>query len=147
MKNYVITGATGHLGNTLVNQILNTSADNIKLLVLPNEDVSIYNSARVTIVYGNILDKAFLEREISKDNIVIHMAGIVDISAGNKDLLYKVNIEGTRNIASVCYEKQVDKFVYTSSVHVIPCGGAEKVLSEPTDFNADNVVGDYAKSK
>lgn len=147
MKNFVITGATGHIGNTLVNEICKIDGAKIKLLVLKGEDVSIFKGMPVVIKYGNILDKEFLQREINQNDVVFHLAGIIDISSDKKDMLYKVNVEGTKNIASVCLEKKVKKFIYTSSVHAIIPLKKGVVLREPNSFDETKIVGDYAKSK
>lgn len=147
MKNFVVTGATGHLGNTLVQELLKVKNSTLKLLVLDGEDVSIFKDQDLTIAYGNVLDVEFLKKEINEGDIVFHLAGIIDISSSNKDLLYKVNVEGTKNIATVCMEKNVSKFVYTSSVHVIPPLKKGVSLAEPLEFDSNKIVGDYAKSK
>lgn len=147
MENFVITGATGHIGNTLTRELSKIPNAKIKLLVLPNEDISIFDDLNVEIKYGNILDLEFLKREISENDVVFHLAGIIDISSENKDLVYNVNVQGTKNIASVCLERKVKKFVYTSSVHVIPPLKKGVVLFEPKIFNEEIIVGDYAKSK
>jgi len=152
MQNYVITGATGHLGNTVIKDLLKTEEEKyITILVLRGEDISQFqNIDNIDIRYGNILDKYILRKIIRKDSIVIHMAGIIDISNKNREKLYEVNIEGTRNMAEISREKGVKQFIYTSSVHVIPVRKGifkSELLKEPTEFNSKFVVGDYAKSK
>lgn len=147
MKQFVVTGATGHIGNTLV-EILNKIEDSqIKLLVLKGENVSMFKKKNIEIKYGDILDIEFLRREINPKDVVFHLAGIIDISSDKKDMLYKVNVEGTKNIATVCLEKQVEKFVYTSSVHAIEPLKKGNLLYEPEIFDEAKIVGDYAKSK
>lgn len=147
MENFVVTGATGHIGNTLVRELSKIDDAKIKLLILPDEDVSVFNDLNVEIKFGNILDINFLKREINENDVVFHLAGIIDISSAKKDMVYKVNVEGTKNIASVCLEKKVKKFIYTSSVHVIPPLKKGVLLGEPEIFNEKIIIGDYAKSK
>lgn len=147
MERFIVTGATGHIGNTLVKELVKIKDAKIKLLVLNGEDVSIFDKLNVEIKFGNILDIDFLRKEISENDVVFHLAGIIDISSDKKDMLYKVNVEGTRNIATVCLGRKVKKFIYTSSVHVIHPEKKGVLLNEPTIFNEETIIGDYAKSK
>lgn len=141
---FLVTGATGHLGNTVVKQLIEQKHD-VSAIVLPKDDVSCLQGLPVNFIFGNILDKHFLQNTITQDCVVIHMAGVVDITHFNKHALFDVNIRGTQNVADVCFEKKV-RMVYTSSVHVIdPNQGP--VLKEPTVFNEKKIVGLYAKSK
>ena len=141
---FLVTGATGHLGNTVVKQLIEQN-HTVSAIVLPKDDVTCLQNVPVTFLYGNILDKAFLQSVITPNVTVIHMAGIVDITRFNKHALFEVNIRGTQNVADVCFEKNA-RLVYTSSVHVIDPKQGE-VLKEPTIFNEKKIVGLYAKSK
>lgn len=147
MENFIITGGTGHIGVNLVRRLKEHKDIKIKLLVLPGEDISPLNDYDTHIAYGNVLDRNFLEREIEPCSTVIHMAGIIDISSENKDLLYKVNVDGTRNIADIALKNKVKRLVYTSSVHAIPPLKKGAPMSEPELLDENKVVGDYAKSK
>ncbi len=146
MFNFVVTGATGHLGNVVVKELLKENY-NVKVLLLPNEDLSPLKDLNIEIAYGDVRNKKFLEDNISKDSFVIHMAGIIDVSSKKNDLLYDVNVNGTKNIADVCLEKGV-KLIYTSSVHTIPVIPKDNSkLTEPTNFDETKIEGAYAKSK
>lgn len=146
-EKYIITGATGLVGNNLVRKLDKKHAD-LTLIVLPEENISyLPQTPNITIKYGNVLDRDFLKKEIQPDSIVIHVAGIVDISSANKDMVYKVNVEGTKNICDICLQNKVKKLIYTSSVHAIKPLTKHKEMSEPNKFNPDEIIGDYAKSK
>lgn len=147
MKHYVVTGATGHLGNNLVDRLLLAGDGTVTVFAMPDENVGMFAGKAVEIRYGNVLDCNFLESNIRAGDVVFHLAGIVDISAGDKSAVYKVNIEGTENVLKTCLKKGVSKFVYTSSVHVIEPAEGNQPMTEPTRFDADKIVGDYAKSK
>ncbi|MGN1099849.1 MAG: NAD-dependent epimerase/dehydratase family protein, partial [Christensenellales bacterium] len=93
---YVITGGTGHIGNTLTRLIRKREPDSvIRLLLLPGEDTTIFRDVEgIGFAYGDVLDRDFLMREIEPDDVVFHLAGIIDISSENKDRLYEVNVRG-----------------------------------------------------
>ena len=140
-----VTGATGHIGNVLVKELFSIGYQ-VTSLVLPKDKINIIEPY-TDIVYGNILDYDFLEKTIKDFDIVFHLAGIVDIGTGKKKLLYKINVEGTKNIVKVCQKNHIKKLIYTSSVHAfeeLPHGSK---MTEPKSFDSHKVKGHYAKSK
>ena len=146
MANFVVTGATGHLGNVVVKMLLANNY-NVKVLVLNGEDISPIEGLNIEIKYGDVRDKEFLKENITGTDIVVHMAGVIDVSSKKNDLLLDVNVNGTKNVADVCLEKGA-LMIYTSSVHTIPANENENILlSEPTTFDENNIEGAYAKSK
>lgn len=146
---YLITGANGHLGGTLV-RMLSRAGAFVRGLILPGECPPSFPG--VCYIQGDVRDKDSLrplfEGLAGKECIVIHTAGIVDISEHGSDLLYDVNVNGTKNIIALCREYQAHRLVYVSSVHAIP----EKrkhltVLREVSAFSPLWVEGGYAKTK
>ena len=81
------------------------------------------------------------------ETVLIHTAGIIDISDQVSPLAYEVNVNGTKNILALCREYGVSRLLYVSSVHAIPEGDKSSVLHEVTHFSPDAVVGGYAKTK
>lgn len=144
MARYRIIGATGHLGNVTTKRLVQ-QGHTVCTLLLPGEDLSPLQGAPVEIVYGDIRDKAFLQANIATGDIVIHMAGVIDVSSKKNDHLIHVNVFGTKNVVDVCTQ-QGARLVYTSSVHVIPPLG-NIALKEPVVFDETKISGAYAKSK
>jgi len=151
-KCWIITGANGHFANTLVRELL-AQGESVLGFVLPNDKSLALEGLGVDIVEGNIVDPLTIERLIdeckadAKDICLIHAAGIVSIDFKEKELIHRVNVGGTRNIAEICLRKGVGRFVYISSVHAIPELPDKKQISEVTEFDPDLVEGLYAKSK
>ncbi len=147
-KLYIVTGANGHLGNTIV-RMLSRNGEKIRGLILPSEDDN--DSENVHYVKGDVRNPQSLEPLFEDTEglevVVIHTAGIVDISERLYQTMYDVNVNGTRNVVSLCMKHKVRRLVYVSSVHAIPENGSLHVLKEVERFSADQVVGDYAKTK
>lgn len=142
---YIVTGGTGHIGNVLIKE-LTKIVGKVTALVLPNEDVSCLNGANVDIVYGDVTDREFIFKLIGKGDVVFHLAGLIDIENAPFSVVEKVNVGGTKNVVDACIENKAKRLVYTSSVHIIE--PIEKnLLVEPTEFDENKVVGNYAKSK
>lgn len=150
-KLYIITGACGHLGNTIVRTLVKREQTEIRGLIMPREEAEAIPYPQVRYFTGDVRDKASL-RPLFEDTgdaevYVIHTAGIVDISDTVSTLLYDVNVNGTGNIVELCMEYSVRRLLHVSSVHAIPEGDADMVLSEINQFSPENVEGGYAKTK
>lgn len=147
-KLYIVTGATGHLGNTLIRQLKKRGSE-IRGLILPTETAA--NQPGIRYFQGDVRDKSSLEPLFAdtddREVIVFHTAGIIDISEKVSQSMYEVNVGGTRNMVELCREHQVKRLVYVSSVHAIPEKNKLQVLEEVDHFSADEVVGGYAKTK
>ena len=142
----VVTGATGHVGNVLVRELISRGRA-VRTLVIPDDDLHPLDGLDVDIVHGDVTDLAGLESALAGADIVFHLAGIVTIMPGMEKALERVNVGGVRNVAAACRAVGVSRLVYTSSVHAI----AEPPLGTPVDeaqpFDPDRVLGDYARSK
>ena len=145
---FIITGAQGHLGSTLVRMLKNTDIQ-VRGLVLPQEMTQ--NEKNVSYYAGDVREKQSMrplfENTDGYEVTVIHTAGMVDISEKVSQKLYDVNVNGTKNVVSLCLENKVHRMVYVSSVHAIPEKGSLEVMSEVKHFSPDLVTGGYAKTK
>ena len=147
-KIVIVTGANGHLGSTLL-RLLRDCDVQVRGLVLPGQTMKKYENTHC--YYGDVRDiesmrPMFTDIE-NAEVLVIHTAGIVDISENVSPLLYDVNVGGTRNLIALCREYAVRRLVYVSSVHAIPESDKTAVLAEVRHFSPDEVVGGYAKTK
>jgi len=142
----VVTGATGHIGNVLIRELI-TRRLIVRALVMPNDDYSPLTDLEVEIVRGDVTDLKSLESAFRGTDIVFHLAGIVTIMPSMKKVLERVNVGGVRNVAEACRASGVRRLVYTSSVHAIAEPPHGTVIDESQPFDPDRVLGDYARSK
>jgi dihydroflavonol-4-reductase len=151
-KLWIITGANGHFGNTLVRELLK-QGETVIGFVLPNDRSPALDGLNVIKVKGDVTDPFAIEQLIDtagidpKDICLIHAAGIVSIDFKEKELIHQVNVKGTMNIAKICLQKGIGRFVYISSVHAIEELPNKQSITEVTKFDPDRVEGLYAKSK
>lgn len=145
---YIITGANGHLGNTLVRFLKRQGAE-VRGLILPGETGRIRGG--VTYVQGDVCEPASLvplfRDTAGRAVTLIHTAGIVDIADDVTEQMYAVNVGGTKNIIELCRQHPGTRLLYVSSVHAIPETDKLQVLHEVNHFTPDAVVGGYAKTK
>ncbi len=153
---YAVTGAFGHLGNTIVRALLRRG-ERVRALALPSDSCpSLENRdpGRLEIVRGDVRDPAamdaFFQRREGERVLALHAAGIVTIASDVKPAVYDVNVNGTMNVIRSAIRQKVDSFLYVSSVHALPAGKDLRVireLSDPEAFRPELVEGGYAKTK
>ncbi|OGO24445.1 MAG: epimerase [Chloroflexi bacterium RBG_16_50_9] len=142
----VVTGATGHIGNVLVRELI-TRGQTVRAVVLPNDDARPLLGLNAEIIYGDVTNLQSLISAFDGADLVFHLAGIVTIMPSMKKVLERVNVGGVRNVAEACRTSGVRRLVYTSSVHAITEPPHGTVIDETQPFDPDRVLGDYARSK
>lgn len=147
---YLVTGAAGHLGNTIVRELADKGAP-VRALILPNEETDALKSLPVAIYRGDVTVPdtlaSFFDVPDPDNTVVIHCAGIVSITSALNPVLYRVNVTGTKNVCDLCVAGGIGRLVYVSSVHAIPEAPHGQTIIETSDFSPDRVVGAYAKTK
>jgi dihydroflavonol-4-reductase len=123
------------------------AGEKVRALVLPCEDRTPLDGLDVEIFAGDILDPGTLRSAFSGVKIVYHLAGIISILPGSDSSVYRVNVEGTRNIIQAAKEAGVTRLVYTSSIHAIARVPHGITIDETIPFNPDQALSDYDRSK
>ena len=141
---YVIIGATGHIGNNLVRMLVEESQE-VKVLVR-KIDRSIEN-LNVTYIVGDVLNKEFLLKNINKNDIVIHLAGIIDIKNKLQKETNDINYLGTVKVVNASIEKNAKRLVYLSTVDCIYKETMDEVVKEPTRMRVEMFNQNYPISK
>lgn len=148
-KIYIVTGANGFLGNNIVRKLLNNNEE-VRALVLPDADLSSLKGLNCKIYNGDVTKLETLKEIFMIDTncklIVIHCAAIVYIKSKYDQMVYDVNVNGTKNIVKKVLESNA-KLVYVSSVHAITEKKNKALITEIKDFDKEKVKGLYAKTK
>lgn len=140
---YVITGSTGHIGNNIARCLINDNKD-VKLLVR-KIDASI-KDLNAEIIIGDVFDKKFLSSNINENDIVIHLAGVIDIKNNKKEQTLSINYEGTKTILDISILNKAKRFIYFSTVDCIYKENNE-LVKEPIKMYPDKFVDNYSYSK
>ncbi|MBP3619390.1 MAG: NAD-dependent epimerase/dehydratase family protein [Clostridia bacterium] len=147
MQHYIITGASGHIGNNLV-RLINKLEPQAKVTVLTRRQITHeLDGAVCTQQIGNLQDPTFLARFIKKDTIVVHLACLIDLTNKKKEESFAINFEMTKKICDLCIKNKVKRFIYVGSVDAIYRTGKEEEICEPEDYYPDKVEGNYGISK
>ena len=144
----LVTGGLGHIGSKLISEY--AKRKDIELIrILDNLSTQRYSSLfnlpkrKYEFIEADINDNL---DDIMKDiDIVIHLAAITDAPAtiDNKELTFKVNLEGVENVLKEASKAGVKKFLFPSTTSVY--GEAEGIVDE----NYDNYkpASPYAEAK
>ena len=141
----IVTGATGHIGNVLVRQLVEKGQE-VRAMILPKESTRSLEGQDVEIVEANVLDPDSLNKSFKGMQTVYHLAGLISILPGEDLTVREVNIQGTRNVLTAAKKAGVEKLVYTSSIHAVK-RVSKGVIDESAGFDPNNTYGEYDRSK
>jgi nucleoside-diphosphate-sugar epimerase len=138
----LVTGASGFVGKAVVERL---SADNFEIYVLLNSRTSDKNHTKdlgdSRIIYADITDYGNVEKlfGVGKMDAVIHCAGLAhQFGDTAESAFWKVNVEGTGNVAKLAVRLQARRFILISSVAVYG-----KAVSEKSSDEAEPVTEDW----
>lgn len=140
----LVTGATGHIGYALLKELVD-SGEKVRILI--RKDSKQFDGIECEKVYGDVTDIDQLRAAFEGVDVVYHLAGIIDINADQEDMIWNVNVGGTKNVVQACEEKGVRRLVYASSVDAFEPLPDNQVMKEIDNFPVDNLEGTYAKTK
>ncbi|MBQ5926830.1 MAG: NAD-dependent epimerase/dehydratase family protein, partial [Clostridia bacterium] len=144
---YVITGASGHIGNNLVRLIAQKEPSAEILLLTRRPITKEIENIPCKQVVGNLSDVNFLREHITSSSFVVHLAGVVDLTNKKKEECQKVNVLLTKTICDVCQTVGVQKFIYVGSVDGIDKSDAVQPIREPLEYYPEKIQGNYGQSK
>jgi len=101
-----VIGATGHLGNVLIRELLEKRYK-VRAIIPEGEDITPIKDLSVEIFRADITDLSSITAATRGLEYVFHCAGIIGISGKQKNLMYKVNVEGTKNVIGACIRNNV----------------------------------------
>lgn len=142
---WLVSGATGHIGNVLVRKLLGRG-EKVRALIPRGESRDPLDGLDVDVVEGDVLDLDSVFESLRGIRGIFHLAGVISIMPGANPFVRKVNVEGTKNVLRAAKESGVEKVVYTSSIHAIQ-RVEDGVIDETLPYDADNPYGAYDRSK
>ena len=146
MIKILITGGAGYIGSVLIPFLLDegfkvTVYDS--LLYGGHSLLPFITNKNFSLINGDIRDKESLSHPIKKNDVIIHLAAIVGLSACNKNqrLAYSTNVQGTKNVVDILSSDQ--QLIYASTVSIYGASSAD-ICNEDSPLNP---ISYYAKTK
>lgn len=141
-----MTGASGHIGNVLVRQLIE-QGESVRVLTKDGKKPLWLDHLDFEVFKGDLRDQTAVNAAIAGVNEVFHLASKISISSFNSKELTAINVLGTKHVVDACLAHGVKRLVYTSSVHALPEGKHGTAITEESDFSGKDLFGAYARTK
>ena len=145
-KKVFVTGANGMLGNNICRELLEQNYQ-VKAFCLKDNRKNLLEGLAIEYVQGDILDQEQLNKEMKDCSYVIHIAAITDLWPRRKEIINKVNIQGTKNIVEACKKNGIKRLVHIGSASSFNSGAIDKPGNENEPFTGWKYGMDYLDSK
>jgi len=110
-----ITGATGFIGNQLINRLSNTEHQLYCLVRNSNPAAERLKAMGINVVEGDVRDKASLLKAMEGCDWVMHLAGQYSFWEPDNRVYREANVDGTRNVMESALETKVSKVIHVST--------------------------------
>ncbi len=140
----LVTGASGFVGYSVAKTLLDAGFSVKAIVRSPSNYLS---QLPVEICFGDLLDRDSLKKALEGCDYLFHVAAHYSLWERDPQILYKVNVEGTRSLFEVASEMSIKKIVYTSSVATIKLSSDGSPVDETSIGSLENMVGHYKRSK
>ncbi|HAS42545.1 MAG TPA: epimerase [Microscillaceae bacterium] len=143
-----ITGCNGLVGSFIARQFLK-EGHRVRALKRQNSNLQYLSDIQDQIewVEGDVLDVTTLYEVLQACDQVVHSAAVVSFAANDKEMMYKVNVEGTANIVNICLELGINKLAFISSVAAIGRKKDSEVIDETSKWEDSKLNTYYAQTK
>ena len=118
MPKALVTGGSGFVGSRLVRRLLAEKID-VRCLVRPSSNRANLDGLPVEVVTGDLLDAASLRAALKDCEMLFHAAADYRLWARDPKAMYRVNVEGTRQLFQAAADAKLRKIVFTSSVAAV----------------------------
>ena len=151
MKRIILCGGSGYIGTKLTEVLLEKT--DYHLVIIDRLDFKLdsdfkskfYDSDRVEFHQKDIRDLNFMNQQIRKGDYVVNLAALVGepLCKIKPEEAIEVNFEAAKNLADLCKEKNISKFIQLSTCSNY--GQAKEMVDEdgelfPTSLYAETKV-------
>ncbi|MCK4533571.1 NAD-dependent epimerase/dehydratase family protein [bacterium] len=134
MAKIFITGATGHLGANLAKRLI-SDGHCLNILFREKSYHPFLENLKFTKIVGDLDAPESLSRGMKDCDYVFHVAGFVSYSKWDNEKLFRINVDGTRNVMEAAVKNKIKKVVITSSTAAIGISKTDELLTEENQFN------------
>jgi nucleoside-diphosphate-sugar epimerase len=141
-----VTGANGLLGRFVLEGLTSLSIPFFGIK-RPTSDISHFKDLSINWKDADILDFTSLQEAVKGATTIIHTAALVSFKPNDDELLYKTNVEGTRNLVNACLLQGVDRLIHISSVAALGRQKGVVEIDESHKWVDSKLNSEYAESK
>lgn len=114
----LVTGGTGFVGRAVLDRLV-ASGRPVRAVARSDASAEALVAAGAEPVRGDLLDPDSLPAALAGAEVVYHVAGVNGFCFPDPSVLYRGNIDGTRNLVRAAGRAGVRRVVYTSSAATI----------------------------
>ena len=141
----LVTGATGFIGSAIVRELIK-DGEEVKVFVRQTSDTRNIDKLDVERAYGDIRDGDSMKRALKGCDTLYFTAAFYAHWTPDTQLLYEVNVGGTKASLKAALEAGIEKVVYTSTNNAIAASGPVPANEEAV-FNYWKTGDHYSMSK
>jgi len=146
LKTVFLTGPDGILGNNLVPELINRGF-HVRALIQNGRDAGYTQSLGAEIVTGDILNEDVTAKAMAGCDFVIHAAANTNIWPTRDQMIWKVNVEGTRNVIQAALTNKVKKMIHIGTANSFGFGSKVYPGNETLPYACAPYRLDYMDSK
>ncbi len=145
MSRYLVTGATGFLGRHLVNVLMEQGH---VVVALCRKGSPEFEAQGLSVRVGDVLDGASVRGAAEGCDGVFHCAGMVSRKREDAELLYRLNVDGTKTVLDASRAAGIKKVVLASTSGTVAVSKSPEVLDERSEAPMDIISAwPYYRSK
>lgn len=142
----LVTGATGFVGSAVLRRVLERGMA-ARALTRAGADSRNLAGLDVEVVTGDLGDPQSLDAALKGCDTLFHVAADYRLWVPDPESIYRVNVEGTRELMLRAAEAGVGRIVYTSSVATLGLNADGTPADERTPVTLADMIGHYKRSK
>lgn len=143
-----VTGANGLLGSYILRKLIERKIPCVGVRRKKSDTSSLADIEHdITWREADVLDYESLLEAFEGITGVIHAAAVVSYHKRDRDMLYAVNVEGTKHVVNACLQLGVGRLLHVSSVAALGKEKGQQLVDETSKWIEGNVVSNYADSK
>jgi dihydroflavonol-4-reductase len=141
-----VTGGTGFVGANLVRLLLEKGF-RVRALARSHSPIDNLQGLDLEIVHSDLNDPD-LAQHLQGCRYLFHVAAHYSLWRKERDRLYRINVQGTRNILAAAQQAGIERTIYTSSVAAIGVSpDPHKIADETYQSPPHKLIGAYKQSK
>jgi dihydroflavonol-4-reductase len=140
----LVTGASGHLGLTLIHQLLESER---KIRALDIKKSPALEKLPIEFCCGDLRDPNSLEAAFMDVETVFHVAGYISIQLNEWPLLEAINVNGVRTVVGLCKKYGVRRLIHISSIEALSVEPRNRPIDETNALVATDFPIPYPRSK
>ncbi len=120
-----LTGGSGLLGSAILNNLLDSDYE---VWPLSRSDQAIETPSK--LIHGDLMDPVSYEDSLKGIQTIIHCAALISYDSRDREKLYKVNVQATRDLVNAALYQGVSEFILISSASTMVRSANENLVSD-----------------